>query len=394
VAVLFDHFGPYHISRLNGAATYLTVEGIELSRADRIYDWNPTEDAFPREVVADDIETERTSRLIERISGILSARALDAVAIPGWGHRGALAALLWCTQSKTPAILMSESMWDDDVRSRWKEFVKRRIVSLCGSAVVGGKRHGEYLRALGMSPTRILFGYDVVDNDYFRDGAERSRRCAAEERQRLGLPENYFLASARFVEKKNLPRLLDAFAGYRQAAGRDAWDLVLLGDGHLRQQLIARISQRGLSDAVHLPGFRQYDDLPAYYGLAGAFVHASTVEQWGLVVNEAMAAGLPVIVSRYCGCADELVAPGTNGYTFDPLDPAELTRLLLHVASDRCDRELLAREGRAIVGEWSPHRFATALASAVEIAVRASRRVPVGDTLLLRALIHRRHGYY
>ncbi len=72
-----------------------------------------------------------------------------------------------------------------------------------------------------------------------------------------------------------------------------------------------------------LPGFKPYDELPVYYALANAFVHASTSEQWGLVVNEAIATGLPVIVSNRCGCAPELV--NGNGFTFDPTNEDELT---------------------------------------------------------------------
>jgi glycosyltransferase involved in cell wall biosynthesis len=218
-------------------------------------------------------------------------------------------------------------------------------------------------------------------------GADWARRRAVEERLRLGLPEKYFLASSRFIEKKNLIRLVEAFAGYRRATGAGAWDLVLLGDGHLRQQLVASISRYGLDDAVHMPGFRQYQDLPAYYGLAGAFVHASSTEQWGLVVNEAMAAGLPVIVSKACGCADELVVPGKNGYLFDPTVPPELTACLVHVASDRCDRRLLANEGRAIIGQWAPARFATGLRYAVDLALAATGKAAFVDRLLVQALV-------
>jgi glycosyltransferase involved in cell wall biosynthesis len=389
VVVLFERFGPYHISRLNTAVKYLSVEGIELSNTDRTYCWDRTDglEAFPREVVSNDIAAEKAQQVIGRMAALLSARQPDAVAIPGWSHPGALAALLWCCRSETPVVLMSESARIDDVRRRWTETIKRRVVSLCGSALVGGKRHHDYLEELGMPPARILSGYDVIDNDHFAQGAELARQRASEERQRLGLPEKYFLASSRFVEKKNLPRLLEAFAGYRQAVGADAWDLVLLGDGHLRQQLRALISREGLNDFVHMPGFRQYADLPAYYGLAGAFVHASTIEQWGLVVNEAMAAGLPVIVSRHCGCVDELVMSGINGFTFDPLDTSELTHLLIHVASKNCDRQFLASEGRAIIAKWTPDRFATGLSRAVDLAMTAPQRAAASGQLLVRALI-------
>ena len=123
-----------------------------------------------------------------------------------------------------------------------------------------------------------------------------------------------------------MPAIAGALAG-------DAWHLVLLGDGELRGELERRIALPDLAGAVILRGFRQYDELPAFYGLARAFVHASTTEQWGLVVNEAMAAGLPVLVSARCGCAQDLVRNGVNGFTFDPYDVEELAGLMQRVAA-------------------------------------------------------------
>jgi hypothetical protein len=391
LVVVFHRFGPYHISRLNSATKYLRVHGIELSGTDRVYAWDRTDgrEEFPRQVVSQDVEQEPARQLIGRMAALLSACEPEAVAIPGWSHRGALAALLWCTRSGVPVVLMSESSRFDAVRRPWREALKRRIVALCGSALVGGRQHQEYLAELNMPMGNIALGYDVVDNDHFGRGAQRARARSADERQRLDLPENYFVSSCRFVEKKNLQRLLEAFARYRQAAGKAAWDLVLLGDGPLRPQLVELICRLGLDGVVRLPGFVQYEELPAYYGLAGAFVHAATTEQWGLVVNEAIAAGLPVIVSQRCGCVDELIVSGRNGYSFDPFDPGELCRLLVLVASAQCDRQRFGQQGRAIIANWGPERFATGLRKAADIAVAAGNSSSVGDRLLVRLLINR-----
>lgn len=392
VAVLFHRFGPYHVSRLNSAAQEMTIAGIEMSRTDRTYAWDRTEggERFARHVLSEDIDAEPAWRLPQRMEELLSALNPRAVAIPGWSHPAALAALSWCGRTGTPAVLMSESTAFDEVRRPWKEAVKRRLVARFGSALVGGQPHRRYLIALGMAPERVLDGYDVVDGDHFAHEADRVRLNAAEERRRLGLPERYFLASARFIAKKNLPLLIAAFAGYRRAAGPGAWDLVLLGDGEERPRLSAAIAEHGLDGAVHLPGFRQYADLPAFYALAGAFVHASTTEQWGLVVNEAMAAGLPVLVSRHCGCVEDLVAEGENGHSFDPHDADALARLMRHVASDACDRAAMAAAGRARIAAWTPARFATHLRLAVEIAARGPRREGALDRMLLSALTRRK----
>ena len=142
---------------------------------------------------------------------------------------------------------------------------------------------------------------------------------------------------------KNLFNLLRAYALYRDRLKLQPWKLVLLGDGPLRPQIVALRSELHLQEDVFLPGFKQYSDLPAYYGLAKAFVLASTREPWGLVVNEAMAAGLPVIVSERAGCVPDLVKAGVNGYTFEPLDVEALSTHFLRLTRNEDERAKLRR---------------------------------------------------
>ena len=170
----------------------------------------------------------------------LSSFGPDMVAIPGWSGRYAFAALDWCVNTGTPAIVMSESSEQDKMRSRWKERIKCRYVSLCSAAFAGGRMHSEYLTALGLANDRIFLGYDVVDNEYFRTEAARLRDQRAKVRIESRLPEHFFLASGRFIEKKNLRRLINAYARYRSMAKSKPWDLVLLGDGPLRVAISSR----------------------------------------------------------------------------------------------------------------------------------------------------------
>ena len=169
------------------------------------------------------------------------------------------------------------------------------------------------------------------------------------------------------------------------------WNLILLGDGPLRAEVRSTISRLGLETAVSVPGFKQYDELPSYYGLAAAFVHASSTEQWGLVVNEAMAARLPILVSNRCGCAPDLVEEGRNGFTFDPYDTEELAHLMLQVASmPATERAAMGRASIEIISRWTPECFATNLMKAVELALATPRpKSTVVDKALLWALIHR-----
>jgi glycosyltransferase involved in cell wall biosynthesis len=142
---------------------------------------------------------------------------------------------------------------------------------------------------------------------------------------------------------------------------------------------------------VHLPGFKQYEELPAWYAAAGAFVHASTSEQWGLVVNEAMAAGLPVLVSNRCGCAPELVREGVNGFTFNPNDEEALANHLLHVSSmSPGARKEMGRASQQIITSLAPEQFGKGLLAAAQQAVKSGvPHMGMLNRLLLRQLAQR-----
>lgn len=392
LTVLFARLGPYHVARLRAAGAEADVTALELSGRVHEYAWDPVDAApgFERVTLFPD-EVHRAvprPRLQRRLDAALDAAAPDVVALPGWADPGALAALRWCRTTDTPTVVMSASSAQDAPRVWWREAVKRRVLRLVQAGLGGGTPHAAYLRALGLPDDRVFTGYNVVDNAHFARGARAAQSDADARRDALDLPARYFVAINRFVPKKNLARLLDAYAAYRARRGADAWSLVLLGDGPLRDDLARRVRARGLDDAVRMPGFQQYPDLPAYYGLADAFVHASTTEQWGLVVNEAMAAGLPVIVSDRCGCVTDLVDDGRNGFTFDPYDVDALTQHLLTVSGAACDRDAMAAASRSIIDRWRPERFGTALRRAAE-AARAAPRPSFSwiDSLLLRWLI-------
>jgi glycosyltransferase involved in cell wall biosynthesis len=331
------------------------------------------------------------------VSATLAALRPDVVFLPGWSDRDALDGLRWCLKTGTPAVCMSESTRYDAApddrtpdpgrpmrRRWWREAIKRQIVPLFSAALVGGMPHREYVVELGMSPDRVFDGYDAVDNDYYATGADAARSDIATVRAKHSLPERYFLASARWIPKKNFGRLVRAFAAYRVAAGSAAWNLVLLGDGPEKPTIDRLVDELKIGPFVHRPGFKTFTDLPAYYGLAGAFVHPSTTEQWGLVVNEAMASALPVIVSRACGCATDLVTDGVTGFKFDPYNEAELSKALLTVADAKFDCAGMGRAARTRVSEWGPDRFAFNFWRAAEIA---TKNAPARRFLLGRILV-------
>ena len=388
VAVVFHHIGPYHHARLNAAADRVSVTGIEWSA--KGYDRWGAPDSPPRyqKVSLFSEATDyypRKAELRRAFWSALEQANPEVVAVNGWNNFGSLAAAKCCVERGVSMVVMSESAGDDESRTWGKEMIKRRVVGLYSAALVGGQRHVEYLVELGMPRDRIFTGYDVVDNAYFRRSAEEIRSRKSDVRKQYGLPENYFLASARFIEKKNLPTLIRAYAAYRQkseASGNPPWDVVLLGDGPLREALKSQLSTLNLHRHVRLPGFKQYDELPVYYALAKAFAHASTTEQWGLVVNEAIASGLPVIVSNRCGCVPELVQG--NGFIFESTDEHELGSRLLEMASlSDEERRRLGDVSYTIAANFAPERFGEGLEEAAQLALNQPRKA----SLLCRTLV-------
>ena len=378
VVIIFENVGGYHAARLRAAHAACAARGwemtaIQVTAGTREHPWGDLE----REITFK-LETLLPSGANPREAAGMLTKRLDelrpgAVAIPGWGFPESRAALSWCRRHKALSILMSESKRDDAQRSWWKEQVKSVLyVRKFDAAIVGGELHREYLIELGMTPERISLGYDVVDNEYFARGAEAARRdaAAARERQPMIPARGFFLAATRLIERKNVGRLIDAYAAYRRAVGDvAAWDLAVCGSGVEESRLRTLVERHGLQNQVHLPGFVAYSQINDWYGLAAAFVHPAVQEQWGLVVNEACAARLPILCSRTIGACHELVRDGENGFVFDPHDVAAMTDAL--VKTHRLDAEARAEMGAAserIVRRFAPDHFAEGLMRGIDAA--------------------------
>lgn len=389
LAVIFENIGGYHAARLKSAREACAARGwrftaIQITNAQNEHPWGELEatgfefvTVLPRrdpqgKLTAADLHASRRETAL-----VLDRLAPDALAIPGWGFPYSRAALQWCRKRNATAVLMSESKWDDEPRKAWKEMLKRVLfVRRFHAGLVGATAHRDYLVRLGMCPARIFRGYDVVDNEYFRAKAlvARTDPQAARARQSAIPAENYFLAVTRFIPRKNLPVLIRAFARYRACAaengyGAATWDLVICGSGSEEARMRSLIRECGLDRAVHLPGFINYRDIGDWFGLAGAFIHPALQEQWGLVVNEAMAAGLPVIVSRSCGCYPDLVKPA--GFGFDPLSVEELVALMLQVSDRGFDRARLGRDSEEQVRRFAPEHFAAGLLGSIDVVTRS-----------------------
>ncbi|MFC2336618.1 MAG: glycosyltransferase family 4 protein [Negativicutes bacterium] len=232
-----------------------------------------------------------------------------------WGY-GVLAG------KKVAAIV--ESQEADHIRKGWKEKIKRLFLSRCFRVIVAGKKHKAYVKKLGVPEERIVVmgGVGGVDHgiyDFFLkkyDTAEKRRALFAF----LGIQVRpYFVYVGRFSPEKNLLSLLRVYE--KVACEEKGWGLLLVGSGPQEADLRGYVMEHHLAHVV-FPGFVQQERLPLYYLVSQVFVLPSLSEPWGLVVDEALALGRPVIVSGRCGCVPDIVHEGENGMIFSPEDEA------------------------------------------------------------------------
>ncbi|BDA72915.1 glycosyl transferase, group 1 family protein [Calothrix sp. PCC 7716] len=377
IVIIFINIGSYHAARLRAVYSACQEKGwnftaVQVTDNTLEHPWGDLEQeiTFPLKTL---LPKDCTSNKPEAVlPGFLDNLLPDAVAIPGWGFPVSRAALSWCRRHHIPTIVMSETKWDDEPRQWWKEKLKFWLcINKFDAALVGGKLHRDYLIKLGFPRDRIFYGYDTVDNDHFSQTAYRARQNPEKARQRQPqIPTKlYFIVLTRLLKRKNVDRLVKAYANYRQQIGIEkAWDLIICGSGEEESNIRQLIDKLGATDCVHLPGFIPYQALGDWYGLAGAFIHPALLEPWGLVVNEACAAGLPIICSHTVGSASELVQDGKNGLLFDPENISDITRTLISIS--QMDAEMRIKMGdlsQEIIANYSTENFAEGIRKAINV---------------------------
>lgn len=365
IVILWMRIGPYHAARLRALAAEATARdmsvcGVQVASRD-LYEWDTLHktDLDIRTTFPDtDYNTLSVSRIRSGVRALLDELSPTVVGINGWSVPEARAALAWCRSNNRRAILFSETLPKPGLTARIRDLIKGHVVRQFDAALVGGRLHKDYVVKLGLPPAKVHLGYDVVDNEYF----------AVSNQMRGGSPDRRkaFLASGRFIKRKNLHGLLNVYAGYIKQAS-DPWRLMIAGSGEEHERLLSLARRLGINEHIEWKGFVQYTDLPRLYTDADCFIHPALHEPWGLVVNEACAAGLPLLLSNQTGAACELLHEGINGYAFDPENIEMMTGYMtrIHNLSD-AERRRMADASLRIVSDWVPQRFARGFMAAVE----------------------------
>lgn len=354
LAVIWTNFGPYHMARIRAMKPLFDVYAIELASDQRLYRWwKDDQENSTCTLTKGDWEDQSKLRVALKLWHTLNSLRPSILLVPGYASLPALSAALWGRMNSATTILMSESNFDDHPRKTIGEGIKSVLVRiLYNGGIVGGKRAALYLRQLGIEENKIAFGYDVVDNQYY---ATRAAQCRAEATAPLQSP--YFLFVGRLAREKNVDTLLKAHEAYLNSGG--TWPLMIVGDGPLEQALREQAKAHIQSGKIVFAGHKSVLELPLFYAFAGCFVLASLREPWGLVVNEAMASSLPVIVSSRCGCADDLVEDGANGYLIEPNDVQAIAGKLIQTTElTKAERMKMGKRSLEIIDHYSPERWA------------------------------------
>ncbi|WP_204154034.1 glycosyltransferase family 4 protein [Leptolyngbya sp. CCY15150] len=355
LALIHTQFGPYHLARLRSLRAHYPgpVYAIQLADQEALRDWTVDADADLITVATGTLESLSPRAIAQSLVQQLDRLRPDALVIAGYHHPAMRAAFTWARRQGARTVLLSDSQGRDRPRNPLVEALKGAWLRRhCDAALVAGSRAAAYVEQLGLPSDRLWRGYDVVDNGQFSTP--------------LPLPEvnPHFLYVGRLSPEKNLRRFLQAYDRYRQQAGAIAWDLVMVGSGPQEAELQTLAQQLDLT--VHWAGFQQLADLPAYYQAAAALVLPSLSEPWGLVVNEAMAAGLPILASTQCGCVPDLVFPGINGALFSPWDVGQLADVLLRFSQrSPSQRQQMGQASQRLIAHYTPDHWAIALSDCV-----------------------------
>lgn len=310
ICFFLHQVGPYHHARFQDLAKHADLSVIEIRPNSDEYDWlTKFDNAFYKR---HKINPQGKIRGIFRLLDIIKP---DLVVNVGWADIEYYVSILWCKLNGVKVSGVSDSTYHDSRRFWILELLKSQIVGLYDQMLVAGKRSREYLKKLGYPMSKTLQPWDVVDNDFYKKNSN-NEKSNSKIRAKYKLPSKFFLCVSRYIPKKNHLVLLDSFHSFVNR--HSEYQLVFIGSGYLRDKIDEKILELGLTNVVHVFDFIHQEDISSFYSMASAVILASQIDQWGLVVNEAIASGTPVICSIKCGCVDDLIPDETYGFRCEP----------------------------------------------------------------------------
>lgn len=283
---------------------------------------------------------------------------------------------------KTRIITFDDTKIDNLKRSPLVNFIKRQVYNGVDAMFYPSEDLVPTGQFWGFNKERMYFGVDVVDNDFWSKLTNINN-----------IYSNYFINVGRQIPCKNLMTLLKAYLKYSTSVGFvNAINLLMIGDGSDQPELKAFIKNNGLTHKVKFLPFKTQDELVGLYQNAQALCMPSQQETWGLVINEALAAGCPVFASNQCGASNVLIKTGINGYKFDCHDVDALAEIMLqyHNLTDQ-ERLEMRKNCKNIISAWGLDRFSSSLLQAIDYVTSHNKRT---STIVSKLIISKWKGQY
>ena len=289
---------------------------------------------------------------ISFIKHLVFKNKYDVLHVAGWSEPFCLLFIILAKLTRTPVVVESDTQFRND-NSYWKRIVKRLFYpwffSLINFFLPGGKRQAKYIEHYFVNPNRIMIAQMTVDvasiRKYVQTLSEQDRK---EIRRSYNIPEEdvVFVFVGRLVQLKGIMNLMSAFSlgKYSDAT------LVMVGDGSMRQQVE---EQARLNKKICYVGRLSGNDLLKVYYAADVVVLPSCVESWGLVVNEAMAVGRPVIVSDRVGCVDDLVVHRKTGLIVKAECVEQLQHAIEYMMNASDERIAMMHKSIELIEGWT-----------------------------------------
>jgi glycosyltransferase involved in cell wall biosynthesis len=298
----------------------------------------------------------------------------DAVLVNGWQLFSYWQAIRAAGAAGIPVLVRGDSQLEPSspaVRRIVKRLVYPHMLRSFTACLAVGQRNADYYRHYGVPDARIHRSVHCVDNDFFGQAAAETRRHRHHVRHELGIPDGavVFMFAGKLIEKKRPLDFLEALRRSRQKHTNVSG--LIVGDGPLKA--VVDDYRRTRDIPCVMTGFQNQRRIAATYAAADALVLPSTSgETWGLVVNEAMACGLPVIVSDQVGCSPDLVVEDETGFTYPCGDVAALAECIDALAGDRRRRDRMSARASTHIAAYSPEAAAEGVVHTIEHLPRGS----------------------
>lgn len=362
IALIWAQFSAYHVDRLEAVGARLSgradVISVEVAPQSATYAWAPSAEVrFTRKIrLFEGVRFEDVPFLQRWWRMIRATWRCDTVYVGiGYNEPDVLLLAIALRLLGVRVIMLTASKWDDRTRFAGFEFFKALLLAVFSSALVGGRRQAEYVHFLGFRRRIVRVGANTVD-------VERIRLQAATHlKQEIPFHDRSFVYVGRFVRKKLLEQLIEAYAAYVRRCCEPPHRLLLIGSGELESDLRELAKKLNIAHLIDWPGFLDAPVVAAMMARSLALVLVSEEEQWGLVVNEALALGIPVIVSSQIGAREALVRNLENGFVVEPGSTVGLTEAMHAIAA--CENRWKELSAGATARAWlgDSQRFADAV---------------------------------